>query len=300
MADMSGMAPKRPEAEFSESLPAWVKRQVLGLAYMAVPSRVANAPALTLETLYRLVVPGPRIPDETSIWRTPDGYGGPVHDASPEGLLAGMRAGFHPLSHIGPLKWWAPSRRAVMMLNHVRVPRRFRRSMRTSPFTVTIDEAFGDVVAACAAPRSRVHLTWLYPETRKRLMGLFDLGYAHSVEVRDETGALVGGVFGVCTGPVFSALSMFHTANDASKLAIISLYQHLGAWGAIAVDHQRMGAWVEDLGATLIPRAEFNAMLTRPAGDYSKPGRWTVQFTTAETADWQPPGAVPGASRDAA
>ncbi len=290
-----------PAPEFSENFQTWVSRQVLGLAFTMLPSRVSAAPALALETLYRLIVPGPRIPNETSIWRSPDGYGGPVHDASPEGFLAGMRAGFYQMSHVGPLKWWSPSQRSVMMLKDVHVPRRFRRSMKNSPFRVTIDQAFPEVLVACAAPRRRIHVTWLYPRTQRLLQSLFNLGYAHSVEVWDETGNLVGGVFGVSLGPVFSALSMFHTANDASKLAIISLYHHMDAWGVKAVDHQVIRPWVEGLGAKLIPRAEYVELLQQPAtAECAKPGRWTVEFTTAQTADWQPSGAEPNSKRDAA
>jgi leucyl/phenylalanyl-tRNA--protein transferase len=280
----------RPAPEFPENFQTWISRQVLGIAFMMRRSeRALIVPALTLATAYRLIVPGPRIPNETSIWRWPEGYGGPVHDTSPEGILAGMRAGFYQSSHFGPFKWWSPPERAVIVLRDVHLSRRFRRSMRTSPFTVTLDKAFPEVLVACAAPRRRIHITWLHPKTQRLMHSLFELGHAHSVEVWDEAGHLVGGVFGVSLGPVFSALSMFHAANDASKLAIVSLYHHLDAWGVKVVDHQVIRPWVESLGAKLIPRAEFTELLKLPAPACAKPGRWKEQFTCAQTADWQPP-----------
>ena len=67
------------------------------------------------------------------------------------------------------------------------------------------------------------------------------------------------------------------------------------------VDHQVIRPWVEGLGAKLIPRAEYVELLQQPAtAECAKPGRWTVEFTTAQTADWQPSGAEPNSKRDAA
>jgi leucyl/phenylalanyl-tRNA--protein transferase len=49
---------------------------------------------------------------------------------------------------------------------------------------------------------------------------LHDAGTAHSIEAWDENGALVGGLYGVDAGGVFCGESMFHTAANASKLAL--------------------------------------------------------------------------------
>src|SRR5690606_6261951 len=105
----------------------------------------------------------------------------------------------------------------------------------------------------------------LYPSTRRLLQELHEMGHAHSVEVWDRGGELVGGVFGVALGPVFTAESMFHTASDASKLAILSLYQHLEAFGVTAVDHQVLLPWVEQMGARSISREDYLKLLARPA-----------------------------------
>jgi leucyl/phenylalanyl-tRNA--protein transferase len=282
----------------TESWNAWAIRQVMTLAYVLRPRRLRETAIVVPVTLWRTLKPGPGVPDETSL-AGPDGFGGPVHDRSPEAVLAGMRNGFHVMSHAGPLKWWSPPERAVVMLSDVRIPKRFRRTLRNSDFTVSIDTAFDEVVLACAAPRKRLHLTWLYPKTRALMGELHRAGHAHSVEVRNATGELVGGVFGVATGPVFSALSMFHTANDASKLAIVSLYHHLSIWGFAAVDHQALSPWVRDLGGKNIPRADFNALLKGSASERAKPGLWSVEFTPQQTADWQPSGAAENSDEEA-
>jgi leucyl/phenylalanyl-tRNA--protein transferase len=209
-----------------------------------------------------------------------------------------MKNGFHVMSHAGPLKWWSPPERAVMMLSDVHIPKRFRRTLKNTGFTVSIDEAFDDVVRACGAPRKRLHLTWLHPKTRALMADLHRAGHAHSVEVRDESGQLVGGVFGVATGPVFSALSMFHTANDASKLAIVSLYHHLSAWGFAAVDHQALSPWVRHLGGKDIPRVSFHALVNGAAPARADAGRWSAEFTPKQTAEWQPSGAAENGDKE--
>jgi leucyl/phenylalanyl-tRNA--protein transferase len=272
-----------------EGLGAWAIRQAMAALYSVRPVRLRETAVVVPVTLWRLVKPGPRIPDRNSL-TGPDGFGGPVHDRSANAVLAGMRNGFYFMSHAGPLKWWSPPMRAVMLLSDVHIPKRFRRTLRNSGFSVSIDTAFDDVVRACGAPRKKLHLTWLYPKNRALLSALFARGVAHSVEVRNAEGVLVGGVFGVATGPVFSALSMFHTVNDASKLAIVSLYHHLSAWGMTAVDHQALSPWVKDLGGKDIPRAEFEALVKGPPPECAKSGRWSAEFTALQTADWQPAG----------
>lgn len=282
----------------TESWGAWAIRQATALAYVLRPRRLRETAVVVPVTLWRTLKPGPAVPDETSLIG-PDGFGGPVHDRSVGAVLAGMSNGFHVMSHAGPLKWWSPPDRAVMMLGDVHIPKRFRRTLRNSGFSVSVDEAFDEVVLACAAPRKRLHLTWLYPKTRALMSELHRAGHAHSLEVRDETGSLVGGVFGVATGPVFSALSMFHTANDASKLAIVSLYHHLSVWGFAAVDHQALSPWVRDLGGRDIPRKDFVALVKGAAPERADAGRWRAEFKPKQTADWQPSGAAENGDEEA-
>ena len=60
---------------------------------------------------------------------------------------------------------------------------------------------------------------------------LHALGWAHSVEVRDDDGALVGGLYGVAIGGLFAGESMFHHVTDASKAALVGLDRLVGADG---------------------------------------------------------------------
>lgn len=207
-------------------------------------------------------------------------------------VLAAFGRGFYPLAHWGRMKWWSPPERALMRLKDVHIAKRFRRTMRQTDFEVRFDTNFAGVLEGCAAPRkhSRLHLTWLTPEAQELHLRLHEEGYGHSVEIYDSTGRLVGGVFGVAVGSVFSALSMFHTTDNASKLAIVSLYHHLEQAGFSAVDHQIMSPWVRDLGGIEIPRAEYKAYLETQPAPALGPGRWSAKFTLQQTADWRPAG----------
>jgi leucyl/phenylalanyl-tRNA--protein transferase len=281
------LAPHVEGAFPAESMPDRLRRYALALGYLVRPVRVADAPAIALGTLRDLVIRPPRLPRvERAVGKA--GFAGLVADPSPDAIVAAGRLGFYPSAHMGPLKWWSPPDRAIMALGDVDIAKRFRRTLRTTKMTVAFDQDFIGTMLACAAPRpGRTPLTWITPRAMRLYAALHAAGHAHSVEVRDEDGTLVGGLFGTALGPVFSAMSMFHTANDASKIAIVSLYHHLETWGFSAVDHQVLSPWVETLGGRTITRTAYGALLAGIGPDLP-PGRWTAVHTPAATSDWQP------------
>lgn len=263
------------------------KQFVMGVAYLLMPSRARDLPHLTVAVAREMLVRRRTVPSETGIRARPPGFAGIAWDVSSSTVMEAARLGFYPHAHIGPMKWWSPPVRGVMMLDDVHLAKRFRRTLRKTDMRVTIDQAFAEVLKKCAAPRpGRPPLTWLTPSAQALYNRLHAEGHAHSVEVWSAEGELVGGVFGVDVAPVFSALSMFHSKDDASKLAIVSLYHHLASWGFTAVDHQFLSGWVRDLGGTECSRDDFCSLLrsTRRAGTST----WTAEFTPTETAEWSP------------
>jgi leucyl/phenylalanyl-tRNA--protein transferase len=274
---------------YSEPFPHWLRRHVYGVAFLLRPKRVIDSAWLAGALAYRLLAPGPRIPDSRDIFNRPPGFVDLVRDTSPDSILEGMRRGFHPHNHMGPLKWWAPPQRAVIMLHDVHIEREFRRKLRRTRLRVSFDQAFDDVMLGCAGPRQgRLWLTWLHPAAMRRFKAMFEAGYAHSVEVWDEQGQLVGGLFGVTLGPVFCNLSMFHRIDNASKVGVYSLLQHLAHWGMLAFDNQGLPTWVERAGGRLITREAYVELLQQPEAPCSRPGRWSVHFSPAQTADFVP------------
>jgi leucyl/phenylalanyl-tRNA--protein transferase len=176
-------------------------------------------------------------------------------------LRDAYRHGIFPWPHEElPLPWFSPRRRTVLFFDELHVGRTLRRARR-SDLSFSIDEAFAEVIAACATvPRGDDVGTWIGPEIIAAYARLHRAGDAHSVEVWSG-GELVGGLYGVDAGGVFTGESMFHRAPNASKLALLHLVDHLRARGATWLDCQVMTGHMRALGAREIGRAKFLDML---------------------------------------
>jgi leucyl/phenylalanyl-tRNA--protein transferase len=201
------------------------------------------------------------------VWALPDplaadgdGVCGVGADLAPGTLLAAYRRGLFPMHldrkarHLG---WWSPDPRGVLPLDGLVVSRSLRRSLRR--FHLTVDTAFEEVIAACARPRpSGGH--WIHPAITSAYLELHRLGWAHSVEAWDRTsGVLVGGLYGIAIGGLFAGESMFHTATDASKAALVALVEHLDPQGLL--DVQWVTPHLASLGVVAIPAVEYQARL---------------------------------------
>lgn len=174
-----------------------------------------------------------------------------LHDAYRQGIFPWPIPGY-------PLLWFCPPRRAVLDFGRLHVPDRLARLRRRTALTFTVDRAFDGVIAACRrSPRPNQAGTWITPPMLRAYCAFHRAGCAHSVEAWDEAGVLVGGLYGVCGGGVFSGESMFHLAPNASKLALLFLVEHLRARGLRWMDIQVMTPHMAALGAREIPRDEF-------------------------------------------
>jgi len=174
-------------------------------------------------------------------------------------LLAAYRQGIFPMPIPGrrQVAWWSPDPRGILPVDALVVSRSLRRSL--SRYRIRIDTAFVDVVRSCADPRRDGG--WITPEIEAAYTNLHDLGWAHSVETWDDSGALVGGLYGVKVGGLFAGESMFHRAPDASKVALVGLVERLTASGATLLDVQWLTPHLASLGAIEIPRKEYLARL---------------------------------------
>jgi leucyl/phenylalanyl-tRNA--protein transferase len=182
---------------------------------------------------------------------------------SPEWLLDAYRHGAFPwpISPDGrPLLWWSPDPRAIIELDGLHVSRRLHRTCRRCRFEVTCNRAFEAVIGACASAGDRRGNTWLTQEMIDAYVRLHRLGHAHSVEAWHD-GQLAGGLYGVATGGLFAAESMFFHVRDASKVALVHLVAHLRARGFQLLDIQQLTAHSAAMGGVEIPRAEYLARL---------------------------------------
>jgi leucyl/phenylalanyl-tRNA--protein transferase len=213
-------------------------------------------------------------PPVTRALREPNGLLCMGGDLAPQRLLAAYRRGIFPWFSKGdPILWWSPDPRALLFVDEIRISRSLRRRLRRNAYTVSADCGFEIVMDCCAAPREHQAETWIGPEMRKAYATLYRMGHAHSIEVWDG-GLLVGGVYGVEVGGLFSGESMFSRADDASKVALVALARFLAARGVPAIDCQVPNPHLESLGARPVARERFLALLAaRPA---PVPGRWTL------------------------
>ena len=185
-------------------------------------------------------------------------------DFSPERLLAAYRAGIFPWS-VKPITWWSPDPRGVLELEDFHISQSLAKFLRKGIYEVTMDRAFREVVQACAVPDPKRGGTWITGEFIAAYSRLHELGHAHSVECW-QGGKLVGGIYGVAVGGLFAGESMFHRADNASKVVLCKLAEHLRARGFGLFDVQMVTAATRPFGARAIPRAEFLERLGRAVG----------------------------------
>lgn len=182
---------------------------------------------------------------------------------TPDLLLRAYAAGIFPMAEgrdDPELFWVDPDQRGILPLDGFHVPKRLKRSLRTSPYCVTIDTAFRRTVAACAAPRPGSPDSWINEEIRRLYSQLFEQGHAHSVECW-QGDQLVGGLYGVTLGGAFFGESMFSVARDASKIALVYLVAQLRAGGFTLLDTQFKTDHLAQFGVIEIPRSLYRRRL---------------------------------------
>lgn len=193
--------------------------------------------------------PDPRQTDEHGVVAV----GGPFDGKR---LLEAYRRGIFPWNG-DPVRWYCPEPRSIFW--EVRIPRRLGRMARRGRFRITFDQAFPQVIAACAA-HHRDAGEWITPAFERAYAELHEMGHAHSVEVW-QGDHLVGGLYGVQVAGVFSGESMFHRVPDASKVAFAALAHHLYAIGVVLFDSQVINTHTHALGAVLVHRDDFLQLL---------------------------------------
>jgi len=179
-----------------------------------------------------------------------------------ETLREAYRKGIFPWPHDSvPMPWFSPRRRAVLFLDQLHVGRSLQKAMRRSTMTFTFDRDFSAVIRACAAmERPEQDGTWIGMNMIVAYTRLHEAGDAHSIEAWQDD-KLVGGLYGVDAGGIFTGESMFHTQSEASKLALLFLADHLRARGSPLLDCQVMTPHMRRLGAREIARGRFLDLL---------------------------------------
>jgi leucyl/phenylalanyl-tRNA--protein transferase len=177
----------------------------------------------------------------------------------PDLLLQGYRLGVFPMAiQDDSIEWFSPDPRAILPLEHFHVPHALRRVLRKEVFKITIDNAFPEVIEACAKRED----TWINREIIVSFTRLHELGHAHSVEAWRES-KLAGGLYGVAVGGAFFGESMFHRVTDASKIALVALVEHLRVRKFALLDTQWLTPHLQQFGGIEISRNHYLRLLRR-------------------------------------
>ncbi len=161
-------------------------------------------------------------------------------ELTPELILKAYAYGVFPMAKSREDRtvfWVQPKLRGVLPLDGFHIPRSLKKTLRKGQFTVTVDEAFSEVLAGCAETTTTRPDTWINDEIVRLFTDLHHAGVAHSVEVWRE-GALVGGLYGLAMGSAFFGESMFSRATDGSKVALVHLVAILRRGGFTLLDTQ--------------------------------------------------------------
>ncbi len=182
---------------------------------------------------------------------------------STDRLLNAYRQGIFPwYNDDEPILWWTPDPRLVLFPDQLIISQSLRKTLKKQKFTVTIDQAFEQVIEACAQPRKDENGTWITNEIATAYTKLHHLGFAHSAEAWFE-GELVGGLYGVTIGQMFFGESMFHTMTDASKVAFVTLVEQLKNWDYQLIDCQVHSPHLASLGAVNLNRDKFKSLIDK-------------------------------------
>lgn len=196
--------------------------------------------------------------------------------------LEAYRCGVFPMPlNQREMGWWSPMDRGLLPVHGLRVTRSLRKM--ATRYDTTTNTAFDAVLAHCAAPDRDG--AWIDSRIAAAYRRLAERGWVRSVEVWDNEGRLVGGLYGVQVGGLFAGESMFHDpefGRDASKVALVRLSLELHHSGVELLDVQWLTEHLGSLGAYEVPREEYlrllSAALERPT--LAWPGR--VPMTGAD------------------
>ena len=203
-----------------------------------------------------------------------------MFEVTPALMLRAYRAGLFPMAETRDsdrLYWLDPEQRGVLPLDGFHLPRRLLRTVLSGGFEVTTDRDFPGTIAACATAAPGREDTWINADIEQLFTELYRRGYAHSIEAWRD-GRMVGGLYGVALGGAFFGESMFSTARDASKVALVHLVARLRLGGFRLLDTQFVTGHLAQFGATEIPRDDYRRRL---AEALAIPATWPASVAPA-------------------
>lgn len=205
----------------------------------------------------------PKFPNSRQALDDPNGLLAAGGCLTPRWLDEAYRQGIFPWNDPDEVRlWWSPAPRAVITRDSFRVSRTVRKLIkRMDKPSVTINQAFDQVIDSCAEPREYQQGTWIDEDILHHYKQLWLNGRALSIEHWNSDGNLIGGCYGVVKGAVFFGESMFSREANASKIAFAVAAPVLLKAGIQLIDCQMHTDHLAQFGATEIDRNHFEALL---------------------------------------
>lgn len=203
------------------------------------------------------------------------------NNLSAEQLLNAYANGYFPMAESRDseeLMWFYPTKRGIIPLDGFHIPKSLSKFMRKSSYRFTVDEAFPEVIQACAqTARSHEKGTWINATIERLYTELWAYGFAHSVECWEEE-TLIGGLYGVSLGGAFFGESMFSTKTNTSRCCLVHLVRILTEAGYSLLDTQYVNEHLTQFGVIEIPRKAYLSKLEYALNASDNP---STRFSTA-------------------
>ena len=222
-------------------------------------------------------------PPSSAALDSPNGLIAVGGELSSERLIGAYRRGIFPWYEAPqPVMWWTPDPRSILPPEQLHISRSLRKTLLRGKFQLSIDQCFSRVIEQCAATHSDGPGTWIGDDMCTAYNKLHGQGIAHSVEVWDLEGELVGGLYGLSLGRVFFGESMFSSQTNASKVAMVALAYLLARANFALIDCQVESEHLNSLGARNIDRLDFERLLDQNINETIDPEIWTVPTCPGE------------------
>lgn len=174
--------------------------------------------------------------------------------------------------------WYAPPNRGVLIFDEVRISRSDRKAiarvLESGKYQIRVDSDFRQVITECAlqkrftekiidgVPTKVPAADWITSQHIEEYTRLHEAGHAHSLEIW-EGDRMVGGLYGVFVNGYFSGESMFHKADDVTKVLYAALIDRLKRNGHKFIDTQQNRGLTAKWGGKMIPRADFQSLILK-------------------------------------
>jgi len=177
--------------------------------------------------------------------------------------LNGYSMGIFPMGEDdGSISWYETSPRAILPIEPpagaIHIPRSLSQVIKKNVFEIRIDTSFDRVIAYCAERDT----TWINGLIMDAYTELFKKGLAHSIEAWYK-GKLAGGLYGVAYKGAFFGESMFYLMSNASKFAVVKLYEILKNNKYVLLDIQMMTEHFKSFGALDVSKNDYHKILER-------------------------------------